>query len=173
MRRTNRLAGGACVLLLAGCAAAPKAPAPAAAPPPPPPPVATPQPLPPAPAPAGWEDREPAAGDWRYLPSPTPGAEYGEAGAAALTLRCDAPRQRLTVARTGAGAGAVLTVRTTFGSRALPVEADGVARLAATDPLLDEIVSSRGRIALEAAGLPTLILPTWPEPARAVEECRG
>jgi hypothetical protein len=44
--------------------------------------------------------------------------------------------------------------------------------LAATDPLLDAIAFSRGRFAVEAPGLPTLILPTWPEPARVVEECR-
>jgi hypothetical protein len=34
-------------------------------------------------------------------------------------------------------------------------------------------VFSRGRFAVETDGLPTLVLQTWPEPARVVEDCRG
>jgi hypothetical protein len=45
--------------------------------------------------------------------------------------------------------------------------------LPASDPFLDQIVFSRGRFAVEAQGQARLILPTWPEPARVVEECRG
>jgi len=44
--------------------------------------------------------------------------------------------------------------------------------LSARDPLLDAIAFSRGRFALEAAGLETLYLPAWPELSRVIEDCR-
>jgi hypothetical protein len=31
---------------------------------------------------------------------------------------------------------------------------------------------SRGRFAIETAGLPTLYVPSWPEVSRVVEDCR-
>lgn len=40
------------------------------------------------------------------------------------------------------------------------------------DPLLDAMAFSRGRFALETAGLPTLYLPSWPELSRVIEDCR-
>jgi hypothetical protein len=47
------------------------------------------------------------------------------------------------------------------------------AALAANDPLLDAMVFSRGRFSIEVTGLPRLIIPTWPEPARVIEDCRS
>lgn len=47
-----------------------------------------------------------------------------------------------------------------------------VVALRARDPLLDAIVFSRGRFAFEAAGEPTLYLPSWPEIGRVIEDCR-
>ena len=46
------------------------------------------------------------------------------------------------------------------------------AELPARDPALDAIAFSRGRFALETAGLATLYLPSWPEISRVVEDCR-
>jgi hypothetical protein len=66
-------------------------------------------------------------------------------------------------------------VRTTNGERALAasITPEGLAAtLAASDPLLDAIAFSRGRIAIEAPGTPLLIVPSWPEPARVIEDCR-
>lgn len=48
-----------------------------------------------------------------------------------------------------------------------------VAVRAANDVVLDQIAYSRGRFALEAAGLPMLILPPWAEVARVIEDCRA
>jgi hypothetical protein len=59
-------------------------------------------------------------------------------------------------------------VRTTSLERTLP--ATGI--LGAQDRLLDAIAFSRGRFSVEIAGTPRLILPSWPEPARAIEDCR-
>ena len=47
------------------------------------------------------------------------------------------------------------------------------ATLSAGDPILDAMVFSRGRFTVEAPGLPMLVLPTWPAPARVIEDCRG
>jgi hypothetical protein len=44
--------------------------------------------------------------------------------------------------------------------------------LPARDALLDAIAFSRGRFALEAAGLETLYLPSYPEISRVVQDCR-
>jgi hypothetical protein len=168
--RTGCLAGSA-ALLLAGCATAPRAPAVAPAAPPVAPVQSEPAPLSPPP-PVAWEDKALTPGDWRYAQAPTPQADYAERNEAAFRLRCDTSQRRVSLVRAGAAAGTALTLRTTYGVRELPVGEGGGASLAAADPILDEIAFSRGRIAVEAPGVPTLTLPTWPEPARVIEECR-
>lgn len=171
MRNTGWWAGSV-ALLLAGCATAPRAPAVAPAPPPAPPSEPEPAPLPSPPPPVGWEDQALTPGDWRYAQAPAPRADYGEGNEAAFTVRCEASHRRVSLVRAGVAAGAALTLRTTYGVRQLPVGEGGGASLAPTDPILDEIAFSRGRVAVEAPGVPTLTLPTWPEPARVIEECR-
>jgi hypothetical protein len=172
MRGAVLMAGAAALLPLGGCATRPAAPVAPAAPPPP----ATPalEPLPPAPPapPPGWEDEALTPGDWRYSDVPAARADYGEGASAAFSIRCDPAARRILLSRPDAAAGAALTLRTTFGKRTITLAEGGAAALPATDPLLDDIAFSRGRIAVEAPGLPTFILPTWPEPARVVEECR-
>jgi hypothetical protein len=59
-----------------------------------------------------------------------------------------------------------LTAR--FEPNAMRVTAD----LAASDPLLDGIAFSRGRIAVAMAGGVPLVVPAWPEAARTIEDCR-
>ena len=68
-----------------------------------------------------------------------------------------------------------MAVRTSFGARSLPVERlpeYATATLAARDPFLDNMIFSRGRISIEVAGSPMLVLPSWAEAARVVEDCR-
>jgi hypothetical protein len=161
-------------IVLASCATRP-APAPGPAPvvrPTPrlPPPV-------PAPAPARqWQDEPLSPGDWSWDPA-TATAAYGPPGQPSLVVRC-AGAGRVTIERRGAApatAGA-LTVRTSTTARTLPARSgpEGLeASLAASDPLLDAILFSRGRFAVEAAVLPALIVPAWPEPGRVIEDCRG
>ena len=70
----------------------------------------------------------------------------------------------------------MLTIRTSYGARSLPAarqQSALVARLAVSDPLLDQMAFSRGRFTVEAAGAPLLIVPAWPELARVIEDCRG
>lgn len=80
----------------------------------------------------------------------------------------------LALTRPGAVGGG-MTLRATGTSRALPAAAgpQGLrAQLSATDPLLDELAFSRGRFAVEAAGVPQLVIPAWAELARVIEDCR-
>jgi hypothetical protein len=164
------IAGGiAATALLAGCAGKP-APAPApvreAIVPRAPPPV----PAPPPPEQSQQDRPDPplTPGDWSYAEGAGGSvARFGPAGAERFSLRCDSSRRRIVLTREGSSAA--LRVRTTYGQRAL---APG-AELAADDPLLDEMAFSRGRFAVEAEGLAPLILPTWPEPARVIGDCRG
>jgi hypothetical protein len=44
-------------------------------------------------------------------------------------------------------------------------------RLQANDPLLDAIAFSRGRFMVTGGGA-TLAIPSWPEAARSIEDCR-
>ncbi len=57
------------------------------------------------------------------------------------------------------------------GAVAGPVPAIA-ARVAANDPLLDAMAFSKGRFAVEVAGLPTLYVPSYPEVTRVIEDCR-
>ncbi|HEX8480458.1 MAG TPA: hypothetical protein VF650_00970 [Allosphingosinicella sp.] len=162
------LAAAGAAALLAGCATKPEtAPAPVR-----PAPVVRP-PAPPAPATTGLPgpdlpDPPLTPGDWSYSgDSGGSVARFGTEGAASFSLRCDPGRRRIVVAREGSGAA--LRVRTTYGQRALPAGSE----LPADDPLLDDMAFSRGRFTVEADGLPPLTMPTWPEPARVVEDCRG
>jgi len=145
----------ATALLLAGCAAIPKA----AAPPPSPapqPPAATPPP--PATAPTqGWDDRALDRGAWRY-----------DAGS------------RSAIFAPSAGAAPLLTMACSGGAIRLTAALDGTVALrtsAATDQVrfdirLDRIAFSRGRFALEAANGRALTLPVQSEIGRVIEDCR-
>jgi hypothetical protein len=147
-------------LLVAGCATTP----PRVSAPPPPTTLAPPAP---AAAPVDWRDQPLTPGNWRYLTDEQgSSANYG-----ALTLRCLRATRTITIGRTDATASR-LTIQTSYARRDVPA-AQGMASLSATDPLLDQIAFSRGRFTVEADGLPILVLPSWAEPARVIEDCRS
>jgi hypothetical protein len=67
------------------------------------------------------------------------------------------------------------TVRTESLTRTFQTQPAGRETLLAfdpRDPLLDAIALSKGRFAIETDGLPNLILPTWAEVSRVIEDCR-
>lgn len=163
--------------LVASCAAPPKpAPVPAPAP------MPTQAPLPPLPRPPGdWRDAPQTVGTWRWglIGGRSTASFVGPGDAALATLACDRINARVLVARQGTMSGAVpMALTSTFGTRPLssnPLRsAPGwvVAELNTNDPMLDSIAFSRGRFALEVAGLQTLYLPAWPEITRVIEDCR-
>jgi hypothetical protein len=167
MRIKLAMAAAGATALLAGCTSAPQ--------PEPAPPMPRPQPMPraepvPPPAPRAWEDMPLTPGGWAYqMEAGASSAVFSGGGGPAFTLRCDRARRQVTLVRAGAEVPARIVVRTSYGARSL---AAGEA-LGASDPLLDQIAFSRGRFTVEAPGLPELVLPAWPEPARAVEDCRA
>jgi hypothetical protein len=71
-----------------------------------------------------------------------------------------------------------MRVMTEFQERALdavPMRSDPatiVARVSVQDTLLDAMAFSKGRFAIEIAGMRTLYIPSYPEVTRVIEDCR-
>lgn len=124
----------------------------------------------PGPAAQPWTVATPNAGSWTYRAIPG-GSEANFQSPIQLefTVRCTLASRTVQLLRAGAVPGTAVVIRTTSLERTLP--ASGV--LGARDPLLDAIAFSRGRWSVEAPGLPRLILPSWPEAARSIEDCRN
>jgi hypothetical protein len=165
-----RVLAAAIATVLAGCASRTPPPAPEPVPVPRPPPASPPAPAPPL----DWRDAPLSLGDWGYGDRLGPRAAFGAEGPA-FVVECT-PARQIRIVRLGVASGATLIVRTTFGERALPASSDAstaAATLAPSDPLLDEIAFSRGRVLVRVGGQPDLIVPSWPELARVVEDCRG
>ena len=94
-----------------------------------------------------------------------------------LFLTCLRASRQVTVARPASAASPFLQVWTSSASRNLPASFNPATRrlsatLGATDPLLDAMAMSRGRIAVGVAGQPAIVAPPWGEISRIVEECR-
>ena len=176
MERALALVIATTTLVLVGSCAAPQKvvpPAPAPAP--------RPSPVPVPPPPADWRDAPQTAGDWRWgVVAGRSTASFGLPGAVpVVTLTCDRPNARVLIARRGTASTAVpMALRST--ARLRPLSSDPLlgspgmvtAELGARDPALDAVAFSRGRFALETAGLVTLYLPSWPELSRVIEDCR-
>ena len=106
-----------------------------------------------------------ASGQWSYAPTATGGeARFG----AHLSIRCDKPTRTITIGRPGMPVAA-LTIATDMLTRALPPN----GRISAYDPLLDAMAFSRGRFLVSGGTGPVLAVPSWPEAARAIEDCRN
>lgn len=158
---------------------------------PPPPPAPQPAPLPkpvvvaPAPQPqqpvGEWTDWPLAAGDWVYRRDERGSiALFGPTGQnAALTLRCDMQRRRVYLGREGAGAGGKMVVRSSSAMKEFSVSPTGATpaylatEILPTDPILDAMALSRGRIAIETDGHAPIAIPSWAEITRVVEDCRS
>lgn len=198
-RARGFLAGaGFASLALAGCV--PAAPQPTPAPAPTPSPLSTAAPLPtprPSPAPTStpepiatevptptyenWMDAPQTPGDWNYRPGTNGGTVlFGESGGEVrLAVHCNRMARTVSIVRTGHAVAALpMQVRTETVDRFIDASPAGAepptiaARLPASDSLLDAIAFSKGRFAVEVAGLQTLYLPAWPEITRVIEDCR-
>ena len=144
-------------------------------------PVPTPSPTP-TPLASDWRDWPVTPGDWVYRADARGSiAFYGMVGTdALLTLRCDKAAAQLYLSKRDAGgAGAAIPIRTSTALRTLAAQPTGgtqpyvAAALSPRDSLLDAIAFSRGHFVVEQAGQPPLVVPSWAEFGRVVEDCRG
>jgi hypothetical protein len=122
----------------------------------------------------------PIAGNWTYAAT-ADGSEASFANASAvpqLWVHCTRATRRVSIAKSATTAVPLLNVWTSSQTRSAPSSFNPATGrltidLAATDPLLDAISSSRGRIGFSIAGQPALVLPAWAEAARVIEDCRA
>ena len=129
-------------------------------------------------------------GDWNDWPF-TPGiwtyrrdgrysvAQFGAPGRNAIVrFRCDAHNRRVTLSREASATGGTMVIRTSSMTKTMAATASDAnaaylaADIATTDPILDAMAFSRGRVLVEMEGQQPVILPTWAEIARIVEDCR-
>ena len=110
-----------------------------------------------------------SAGDWTYVATASGSeARFGSS----FVIRCDRPTrlvllQRLIAPRSTAN---TLVIATDSAIRSF---ATSTVQLSARDSLLDAVAFSRGRIVVSGGGGVALILPSWPEAARSIEDCRN
>jgi hypothetical protein len=104
-------------------------------------------------------------------------SSFGVAGAAPIvTLTCDRAARRVTLDRAGTSSSRQMTITTTSQTSTIASSADGRGGMAADSiapGLLDAMGYSRGRFIIQQDGLPTLVIPAWPEIERVTEDCRG
>lgn len=169
-------------LVVAGCAPpqVTQGPAPTTA-------VALPQAAP-APVSRDWRDAPIAPGEWRWSREGGQSvARFGLVGQApALEIRCDRAGGRVqlllpvpTGLETASPASPQASMTITTSTLTRPLLADAAAgasrltlTLAVSDPLLDAMAFSRGRFRIETEGSGPLDVPSWPEVARVIEDCR-
>ena len=119
-------------------------------------------------------------GDWTYSrDSRGSVGQFGASGRRAmLSLRCDMQTRRVTLLREASAPAQHVDIRTSSMTKQLPAQLTGgtpayvVAEIMSNDPILDAMAFSRGRILVEAEGQQPVILPSWAEIARIVEDCR-
>lgn len=168
-------------LFLLACAKEP-APQPQAAPAPV---VVAPKPTPaPVSLDGNWQDAPRSAGDWAYRHDARGSvALFGPTGAdASFIIRCDNAARRIYLSRAGAFPGddsGMMTIRASSGLKSFAVKNNGdtpayiAATLPVNEPQLDAMAFSRGRFLVSVKGGADLVIPSWPEIARVIEDCRA
>ncbi len=132
-----------------------------------------------------WEDWPASPGEWRYQKGQAGSvALFGPAeGAPLVRLACASASRQILIERPvppgTISAELTLFVRASGMERQLravrraPPATSLVAQLAISDPLLDAMAFSRGKFVISGAGLPDLVLPSWAEVSRVIEDCRA
>lgn len=181
MKRVAKLVGTAAFLsLLGGCVPKQEQAPQVETPQPVRPAPQQPQPRP-APSNVNWPDLPLTPGTWTYRDEGAGStAFYGSAsGQPVFVVRCDRAARQVTLARAGVSPAPRFVIRTSNGDRTLGAAAQAVlpgylaAALPSSDRFLDALAFTRGRFAVEAQGLERLVLPSWAEPARVIEDCRS
>ena len=106
-----------------------------------------------------------ASGQWSHFA--TAGGSIAMYGTH-IQLRCERATRTVVITRPNS-APAALTIATDSVTRTLPAS----GRLTANDPLLDAMAFSRGRFIVSGGTGPAIAVPSWPEAARSIEDCRN
>jgi hypothetical protein len=129
--------------------------------------------------PTDYSTATPIDGNWTYsqVPGGSEASFLNTAGQPQVTISCARPTRQVTIAKPSTGAAPFLSVWTSAETRALaasynPATGKISATLAAFDAFLDAVAFSRGRVALSVAGQAAIVVPSWAESARVVEDCR-
>ena len=119
------------------------------------------------------------AGSWTHTIT-TVGSQASFADASRqplLSFRCTRATRRFSIDVRSAAAPSLLLWTTTASRNLAAVHnpATGLltAELPVWDNLLDAVAFSRGRFSVTVSGGSPLILPAWPEAARAIDDCRN
>ena len=121
-------------------------------------------------APTDWRTRPITAGVWTWRSTPDASeAIFTDSRGPQLVIRCTRATRRVSFSRTGAAPTVPIRIATTSSERQL---APGNMVLA-SDPLLDAIAFSRGRLWVDVQGMMPLVLRSAAEPARSIEDCRS
>jgi hypothetical protein len=131
-----------------------------------------------------WQDWPTTAGDWAYRRDERGSvALFGMTGADAdLLIRCDRTARKVYLSRKGQfgdGESGRMTLRATTGLQTYSVaNSSGTppyisAEIATSDPHLDALAFSRGKFLVSVKGGPDLVIPSWAEVSRVVEDCRA
>ena len=121
-----------------------------------------------------------ASGRWTYrqVAGGTEAAFADATGAPQLAIRCTRATRRVSIIRPAMAPAPTLHLWTSNETRQLPAIYDPAAaqlrsEIGAFDRLLDALAFSRGRFAVAVAGAAPVVVPNWPEPTRAIEDCRN
>lgn len=122
----------------------------------------------------------PVAGDWSYASS-NDGSEATFANASGtpqLWVRCTRSTRQVSISRPANVAAAMMNVWTSSASRSVASSFNPATQrltivLGDTDPFLDSIATSRGRLGFAIGSDPALVVPAWAEVARVIEDCRA
>jgi len=136
-----------------------------------------------------WRDVPLPAGDWAWAPRASGSeARYGPGGSPPIAIMvCDRAAGVVRLALTlpyadpqqnPATRSATITTSTATSTFvAGPQGIDALQTLAVTLPvsnrILDAMAYSRGRFRIEIGGMAPVVLPSWSEVGRVVEDCRG
>ena len=122
----------------------------------------------------------PIAGNWTYAPT-TDGSEAvfaNASGIAQLWIQCSRATRRVSISKPASAAAPLMSIWTSSQTRSAaasfnPATGRLTVVLDASDPLLDALSNSRGRLGFTVSPQPSLVVPAWAEAARVVEDCRG
>jgi hypothetical protein len=121
----------------------------------------------------------PIGGTWIYAQT-ADGSEATFIGASnlpQLTVHCTRLSRRVSIAKPASGAAPFIAIWTSSQTKSAPASFKPATNrlttdFAAYDAFLDAIAFSRGRAAFSVGTAPALVVPTWSEISRVIEDCR-